>query len=55
MKFGTVNNCTDGRVQYPVMDDLQRSYGTGIACVGLYVNEHWEVEEFTRLEAEGQN
>lgn len=129
MKFGTLINCTDGRVQYPVMDYLkakydfdyfdsaneagplrtltknsdkcrlitlkeqirssledhaskfivlvghhdcndnpgdrafqesqldesldylQRSFGTGITYVGLYVNEHWEVEEYTRLEA----
>lgn len=132
MKFGTVINCTDGRVQYPVMDYLkkqydfdffdsaneagplktltknsdkcrlitlkeqirtsveehaskfialvghhdctdnpgdrsfqenqmdevldylQRSFGTSITYVGLYVNEHWEVEEYTRLEAEEQ-
>ncbi len=128
MSFGTVINCTDGRVQYPVMDYLkkqyefdffdsaneagplrtltknsdkcrlitlkeqirtsleehdskfialvghhdctdnpgdsafqekqmdealdylQRSFGTGITYVGLYVNEHWEVEEYNRLE-----
>ena len=128
MKFGTVVNCTDGRVQYPVMDYLkkhydfdffdaaneagplktltkdsdkcrlitlkeqirtsleehdskfialvghhdckdnpgnrsfqenqmddaldylQRSFGTSITYVGLYVNERWEVEEYTRLE-----
>jgi hypothetical protein len=128
MKFGTVINCTDGRVQYPVMDYLkktydfdffdsaneagplrtltknsdkcrlitlkeqirtsleehdsklialvghhdctdnpgdrafqenqmdealdylQRSFGTSITYVGLYVNEQWEVEEYTRLE-----
>ena len=128
MKFGTVINCTDGRVQYPVMDYLkkqyefdffdsaneagplrtltknsdkcrlitlkeqirtsleehdsmlialvghhdctdnpgdrafqenqmdealdylQRSFGTSITYVGLYVNELWEVEEYTRLE-----
>lgn len=81
MKFGTVINCTDGRVQYPVMDYLkkhyesdffdsannpgdrafqenqvdealdylQRSFGTSITYVGLYVNEQWEVEEYTRL------
>jgi hypothetical protein len=129
MKFGTVINCTDGRVQYPVMDYLkkqydfdffdaaneagplrtltknsdkcrlitlkeqirtsleeheskfialvghhdckdnqgdrafqekqmdealdylQRSFGDAITYVGLYVNEAWEVEEYTRLEA----
>ena len=133
MKFGTVINCTDGRVQYPVMDYLkkhfdieffdsaneagplrtltmkndkcrlitlkeqirtsledhgskfialvghhdcndnpgdrafqenqldesldylQRSFGTTITYVGLYVNEKWEVEEYTRLEAVKQN
>ena len=26
MKFGTVINCIDGRVQYPVMDFLKRTY-----------------------------
>jgi hypothetical protein len=130
MTFGTVVNCTDGRVQYPVMnylkknydfeffdsaneagplrtltknsekcrlitlkeqiltsveehdsrfialvghhdctdnpgdrafqekqmdeslDYLQRSFGTGITYVGLYVNEKWEVEEIRRLEAD---
>ena len=26
MKFGTVVNCTDGRVQYPVMDYLKKHY-----------------------------
>jgi len=26
MKFGTVVNCTDGRVQYPVMDYLKKLY-----------------------------
>jgi hypothetical protein len=26
MKFGTVINCTDGRVQYPVMDYLKKHY-----------------------------
>lgn len=130
MKFGTVINCTDGRVQYPVMDYLkknyafdffdaaneagplrtltknsdkcrlitlkeqimtsleehnskfialvghhdckdnpgdrafqetqldealdylQRSFGTAITYVGLYVNEEWEVEEYTRMEAQ---
>ena len=133
MKFGTVVNCTDGRVQYPVMDYLkkhydfdffdaaneagplrtltknsdkcrlitlkeqirtsleehdskfialvghhdckdnpgdrafqedqmdealdylQRSFGTSITYVGLYVNEHWVVEEYTRLESEDQD
>jgi len=133
MKFGTLINCTDGRVQYPVMDYLkekydfdffdaaneagplrtltkksdkcrlitlkeqirtsledhgskfivlvghhdcndnpgdrafhekqldesldylQRSFGTGITYVGLYVNEHWDVEEYTRLEAAEQD
>jgi len=133
MRFGTVVNCTDGRVQYPVMDYLkrhydfdffdsaneagplrtltknsdkcrlttlkeqirtsleehasqfialvghhdctdnpgdrafqekqmdevldylQRSFGTSITYVGLYVNEHWEVEEYTRLESEDQD
>ena len=128
MSFGTVVNCTDGRVQYPVMDYLkkkydfdffdsaneagplrtltknsdkcrlitlkeqirtsleehdskfislvchhdckdnpgdrtfqenqmdealdyiQRSFGNAITYVGLYVNEDWEVEEYTRLE-----
>ncbi len=132
MKFGTVINCTDGRVQYPVLDYLkknfdidffdsaneagplrtltkksdkcrlitlkeqirasledheskfialvghhdctdnpgdrafqedqldqsldylQRAFGTGITYLGLYVNERWEVEEYTRLEAEEQ-
>jgi len=34
------------------LDYLQRAFGTGITYVGLYVNEHWEVEEYTRLEAE---
>jgi len=130
MKFGTVINCTDGRVQYPVLDYLkknfdidffdsaneagplktltkksdkcrlitlkeqirtsledhdskfialvghhdctdnpgdrasqedqldqsldylQRAFGTRITYIGLYVNERWEVEEYTRLEAE---
>lgn len=133
MKFGTVVNCTDGRVQYPVMDYLkkqydfdffdsaneagplrtltknsdkcrlitlkeqirtsleehdsklialvghhdctdnpgdrafqenqmdealdylQRSFGTGIKYVGLYVNEKWEVEEYTCLEPTEQD
>jgi hypothetical protein len=32
------------------LDYLQRSFGTGITYVGLYVNEHWEVEEYNRLE-----
>ena len=26
MKFGTVINCTDGRVQYPVMDYFKKHY-----------------------------
>jgi len=130
MKFGTVINCTDGRVQYPVLDYLkknfeidffdsaneagplrtltkksdkcrlitlkeqirasledhdskfialvghhdctdnpgdrkfqedqldqsldylQRAFGTGITYIGLYVNERWGVEEYTRLEPE---
>ncbi len=26
MKFGTLINCSDGRVQYPVMDYLKKSY-----------------------------
>ena len=26
MKFGTLINCIDGRVQYPVMDYLKRNY-----------------------------
>ena len=26
MKFGTVINCIDGRVQYPVMDYLKKTY-----------------------------
>ena len=26
MKFGTVINCIDGRVQYPVMDYLKKNY-----------------------------
>ena len=26
MSFGTVINCTDGRVQYPVMDYLKKKY-----------------------------
>jgi hypothetical protein len=26
MKFGTLINCIDGRVQYPVMDYLKKSY-----------------------------
>ena len=133
MKFGTLVNCTDGRVQYPVMDYLkkqydldffdatneagplrtltkksdkcrlitlkeqirtsleehdskfialvghhdctdnpgdrafqenqmdealdylQRSFGTSIKYVGLYVNEHWEVEEYTCLEPSEQD
>jgi len=128
MKFGTVINCIDGRVQYPVMDYLKknynvdffdaaneagplriltertdrcwlfslkeqisisigdhgsrfivivghhdctgnpvervrqevqidqaldylkRAYGEGITYVGLYVNDRWEVEEYTRIE-----
>lgn len=132
MKFGTVVNCTDGRVQYPVLDYLkkntdidffdsaneagplrtltknsekcrlitlkeqirtsleehnskfialvghhdctdnpvdrsaqeaqmdeslnylQRSFGTDIIYVGLYVNEHWEVEEYVRLESKAR-
>ena len=127
MKFGTLINCSDGRVQYPVMDYLKKSYdieffdaaneagplltltkktdkcrlislneqirtsleehhsefialvghhdctdnpgdrayqenqmdealdylqrafGTDKTYVGLYVNENWEVEEYTRL------
>ena len=32
------------------LDYLQRSFGTEITYVGLYVNERWEVEEYTRLE-----
>ena len=32
------------------LDYLQRSFGTRITYVGLYVNEQWEVEEYTRLE-----
>jgi len=133
MKFGTVVNCTDGRVQYPVMDYLkkhfdfdffdaaneagplrtltknsdkcrlitlkeqirtsleeheskfialvghhdckdnpgdrafqedqmdealdylQRSFGTNIRYVGLYVNEHWGVEEYVCLEPSEQD
>ncbi|MBE9518896.1 MAG: hypothetical protein IMY68_10015 [Bacteroidetes bacterium] len=133
MKFGTLVNCTDGRVQYPVMDYLkkkydfdffdaaneagplrtltknsdkcrlitlkeqirtsleehnskfialvghhdctdnpgdrafqenqmdkaldylQRSFGTSIRYVGLYVNEQWEVEEYTCLEPSEQD
>ena len=133
MKFGTVVNCTDGRVQYPVMDYLkkkyefdffdsaneagplrtltknsdkcrlitlkeqirtsleehdskfialvghhdctdnpgdrafqemqmdealdylQRSFGTNITYVGLYVNEDWEVEEYCRLESQDED
>ena len=128
MKFGTVINCIDGRVQYPVLDFLKRNYdldffdtaneagplkiltertekcrlislkeqintsveghgsrfiavvghhdcignqkerheqekqidaaleylkntyGDSILYVGLYVNERWEVEEYTRIE-----
>ena len=128
MKFGTVINCIDGRVQYPVLDFLKKNfdldffdtaneagplkiltertdkcrlislkeqistsleshgsrfiavvghhdctgnpkkrdeqeqqidaaleylknaYGNGILYVGLYVNENWEVEEYTRME-----
>jgi hypothetical protein len=130
MKFGTLINCSDGRVQYPVMDYLkksfdieffdaaneagplltltkktdkcrlislkeqirtsleehdskfialvghhdctdnpgnrafqesqmdealdylQRGFGKDITYVGLYVNEIWEVEEYTRLSPE---
>jgi len=52
MKFGTVINCIDGRVQYPVMDYLQRAFGMDISYVGLYVNEDWEVEECLKKEAE---
>jgi len=133
MKFGTLVNCTDGRVQYPVMDYLkkqydfdffdaaneagplrtltknsdkcrlitlkeqirtsleehdskfialvghhdctdnpgdrafqekqmdealdylQRSFGTSIKYVGLYVNEKWEVEEYVCLEPSEQD
>jgi len=33
------------------LDYLQRAFGTGITYLGLYVNERWEVEEYTRLEA----
>ena len=128
MKFGTVINCIDGRVQYPVMDFLKknynvdffdavneagplriltdrtdkcrlfslkeqistsigdhgsrfivivghhdcagnqvervrqevqidqaldylkRAYGEGITYVGLYVNDRWEVEEYSKIE-----
>lgn len=128
MKFGTVINCIDGRVQYPVLDYLKKTYdldffdaaneagplkiltertekcrlislkeqiitsieshgsrfiaivghhdcagnpidraaqekqmdealsylknayGEEILYVGLYVNERWEVEEYTRIE-----
>jgi hypothetical protein len=130
MKFGTLINCSDGRVQYPVMDYLKKSYdieffdaaneagplltltkktdkcrlislkeqirtsleehnskfialvghhdctdnpgdrayqekqmdealdylqrgfGKDLTYVGLYVNENWEVEEYTRLSPE---
>jgi len=31
------------------LDYLQRSFGNAITYVGLYVNEDWEVEEYTRL------
>ena len=55
MRFGTVVNCTDGRVQYPVMDYLQSSFGTSITYMGLYVDEQWEVEEYTRLESVDQD
>ncbi len=52
MKFGTLINCTDGRVQYPVMDYLQRAFGKDKTYVGLYVNEVWVVEEFTKFPPE---
>jgi hypothetical protein len=31
------------------LDYLQRSFGNSITYVGICVNEHWEVEEYTRL------
>ena len=79
MKYGTVINCIDGRVQYPVLDYLNKNYDVEffdaanevgplriltertdncrlfslkeqIIYVGLYVNDRWEVEEYTRIE-----
>jgi hypothetical protein len=63
MKFGTVVNCTDNpgdrafqeKQMDEVLDYLQRSFGTSITYVGLYVNENWEVEEYTRLESGDQD
>jgi len=43
VKTGTLINCIDGRIQYPVMDYLKITY------VGLYVNDNWEVEEIKRI------
>ncbi len=37
------------------LDYLQRAFGTSIKYVGLYVNEHWEVEEYTCLEPSEQD
>ena len=37
------------------LDYLQRSFGTSIRYVGLYVNEQWEVEEYTCLELSEQD
>ena len=34
------------------LDYLQRGFGTDKTYVGLYVNENWEVEEYTRLSPE---
>jgi len=37
------------------LDYLQRSFGTNIKYVGLYVNKHWEVEEYTCMEPSEQD
>ena len=67
MKFGTVINCIDGRVQYPgdrsfqekqideALDYLQRAFGDDKTYVGLYVNEQWEVEECIKLMPVGES
>jgi len=41
MKIGTVINCTDGRVKYPVLDYLKNHFEINFF--------HSEVEEYTRL------
>ena len=33
------------------LDYLKKAFGDEILYVGLYVNENWEVEEYTRIES----